>query len=41
MMIFTINHIKRKYGSIGTYLTHTAGVSQEVLQLLKATLLEE
>ena len=41
MMIFTINHIKRKYGSIETYLTHTACVSQEVLQLLKATLLEE
>jgi protein-tyrosine phosphatase len=41
MMIFTINHIKRKYGSIETYLTHTACLSQEVLQLLKNTLLEE
>ncbi len=40
MMIFTINHIKRKYGSILTYLTSAAGVSQETLLMLQHTLLE-
>jgi protein-tyrosine phosphatase len=41
MMIFTINHIKRKYGSIENYLTLTAAVSQETLQQLRSCLLEE
>ena len=41
MMIFTIDHIKRKYGSIQTYLTHTAGVSLDTLHRLKNNLLED
>ncbi|MDX9864488.1 MAG: tyrosine-protein phosphatase, partial [Anaerolineaceae bacterium] len=41
MMIFTINHIKRKYGSIINYLTLTTGVSQKTLVQLRNTLLED
>ena len=40
MMIFTINHIKRKYGSILNYLTTIACISQETLCMLQNTLLE-
>jgi protein-tyrosine phosphatase len=41
MMVFTINHIKRKYGSVLNYLTTTTGVSQETLQQLQNNLLDE
>lgn len=41
MMIFTINHIKRKYGSILAYLTTAAGISQETISMLQHILLED
>lgn len=40
MMASTIDHIKHKYGSIRNYLRKTAGVSDDMLDQLKAILLE-